>query len=175
MFIILEGPDGAGKTTYAQALARELWEIGRGTVLINPKRSPRQGVLIEYKRNLSFYVPGCEIDLILDRCWYSDDVYGPHWRGYGLDQPVRAELDEWAHARGAVVARLDADDDVLLSRLLARGDDDVEPSALQTFIDAYREQARDWRLPMRVNPTLEQIIDLAIMRETQCSISSAMT
>src|SRR5688572_5627023 len=85
VFIILEGPDGAGKTTLAQQIARAMWDMGRGTVLINPKRSPRQGVLIEYKRNLSFYLPGGDIDLILDRCWYSDDVYGPHWRGTGLD------------------------------------------------------------------------------------------
>jgi thymidylate kinase len=170
MFIILEGPDGAGKTTFAGLLAREMWEMGRGTVLINPKRSPRDGVLIEYKQRLSFYVPAGGIELILDRCWYSDDVYGPHWRGYGLDQPVRSELDEWAHARGAVVARLDADDDVLAARLLARGDDDVSPDDVATFAREYREQGREWRLPMRVNPTVEQIIDLAIMRETQCTM-----
>ena len=175
MFIILEGPDGAGKSTMAAQLARALWDIGRGTVLINPKRSPRQGVLIEYKHNLGFYLPGCGVDLILDRCWYSDDVYGPHWRGIGLDQPVRAELDEWAHNRGAVVARLDADDDTLVQRLLTRGDDDVSPEDVRLFAADYREQAHDWRLPLRVNPTIEQIIDLAIMRETQCTISSVMT
>ena len=170
MFIILEGPDGAGKSTMATRLARALWDIDRGTVLINPKRSPRQGVLIEYKHNLGFYLPGCGVDLILDRCWYSDDVYGPHWRGMGLDPPVRQELDEWAHARGAVVARLDADDDVLTSRLLERGDDDVSPDDIVLYAEAYRTQYRDWRLPSLVNPTVEQLIDLAIMRETQCTL-----
>lgn len=169
VFIILEGPDGAGKTTFAVKLARALWDIDRGTVLINPKRSPRQGVLIEYKRNLSFYVPGGGVDLILDRCWYSDDVYGPHWRGFGLDPLIKSELHEWAHGRGAVVARLDADDDVLVSRLLERDDDDVAPDDVVLFATEYREQARDWRLPLRVNPTVEEIIDLAIMRETQCT------
>jgi thymidylate kinase len=170
VFIILEGPDGAGKTTFAQQLARALWDIDRGTVLINPKRSPRQGVLIEYKHNLSFYTPGCGIDLILDRCWYSDDVYGPHWRGVGLEPAVRRELEDWAQVNGAVVARLDCDDDVMTARLLERGDDDVAPEDVKTFADAYREQYREWRLPSRVNPTVEQIIDLAIMRETQCTL-----
>lgn len=173
MFIILEGPDGAGKTTFAGRLARALWDIDRGTVLINPKRSPRQGVLTEYIINLSFYEPGMGIDLILDRCWYSDEVYGPHWRGHGLEPEQRRRLDDWGMAKGAVVARLDADDDTLMARLLARGDDDVAPEDVKTFADDYRNQARDWRLPMRVNPTVEQIIDLAIMRETQCTISSA--
>lgn len=171
MFIILEGPDGAGKSTFIQKLYRSLWDIGRGTTLINPKRSPRQGVLVEYMINLDFYNPGSGIDLVLDRCWYSDEVYGPHWRGKGLDPADRRRLDRWASAKGAVVARLDADDDVLIARLLERGDEDVAPEDVVLYAREYREQSSSWSLPTTINPTVEQIIDFALIRETQCTTS----
>lgn len=173
MFIIVEGPDGAGKSTFVQDLSLELWRRGRGTVLINPKRSPNQPVLMEYKVRLDFYKPRTGLDLILDRCWYSDDVYGPIWRGNGLSPAVRAELENWAIGKGAVVARLDQSNKILLERVLGdRLDSDdlsdvphMTPELVCTYADEYRQQSKDWELETVLNPSLPQIIRLASATE----------
>lgn len=170
MFIIVEGPDGAGKTTFVSNLEKELWRQGRGTVLVNPKRSPRQPPLVEYKIRLDFYRPRTGVDLILDRCWYSDDVYGPSWRGHGLDPDVRSRLDTWASDRGAVVAALDADDEVLAARLEQRGDDSVEPHEVAGYAALYREQREHWYLPYILNPSIELIIELATELENNARL-----
>ena len=166
MLIILEGPDGAGKSTMVQELALALWRAGRGTVLINPKRSPNQSVRMEYMIRLDFYRPRSGLDLILDRCWYSDDVYGPIWRGTGLEEGLRLELDSWADWRGAVVARLDTSDKVLADRLTARGDPDVTPEDIAIYAQRYREQAPSWGLETLLNPTVEELILRAEQRES---------
>lgn len=169
MFIIVEGPDGAGKSTFVQELAMQLWRADHGTVLINPKRSPRQPVLIEYKERLGFYKPGQGIDLILDRCWYSDDVYGPKWRGHGLAEGELNELEDWAANIGAVVALLDKPNDVLADRLRIRGDEDVTPEDVGEYAAHYREQFLTWRLPVYHNPDPISLLEAAVSLEVECS------
>jgi ribose 1,5-bisphosphokinase PhnN len=171
MFIIIEGPDGAGKSTFVQELCMQLWHAKRGTVLVNPKRSPCQHVLVEYKLRLDFYQPRKGIDLILDRCWYSDDVYGPRWRGTGLEAGVRAELEEWADRLGAVVARLDQPDEVLRDRLTARGDEDVEPDDVAIYAALYRSQSEEWGLETMLNPSAADLIERAVKREDSARAS----
>lgn len=173
MFIIVEGPDGAGKSTLVQELVVELWRRGRGTVLVNPKRSPNQPPLVEYKARLDFYRPRTGLDLILDRCWYSDDVYGPIWRGKGLDPRDRRELEEWAARKGAVVALLDVSNETLLERVLGdRLESDapedaqhMTPELVCTYADEYRRQRWEWDLEVAVNPSIDQIIRLASSTE----------
>lgn len=161
MFIIVEGPDGAGKSTFVQQLTLELWRRDRGTVLVNPKRAPRQDVEIEYRVRLDFYQPRSGVDLILDRCWYSDDVYGPVWRGTGLHSAVLERLEDWGMRKGAVVACLDADDAELERRVRERGDDDVAPEEVSRYAVLYRQARQSWLLPTIVNPTLDTIIRFA--------------
>lgn len=169
MFIIVEGPDGAGKTTFVRELALELWRQERGTVLINPKRSPVQPVLLEYIGGLEFYRPGAGRDLILDRCWYSDDVYGPIWRGFGLTFGERSALEEWAHKMGAVIAYLDVDDETLVERVLGERLESDDPSDVEHMTEglvkeyaaAYRKQHTGWALPTFINPSPTRIIEHA--------------
>lgn len=147
MLIIVEGPDGAGKSSLVEALDRVLWKAGRGTVLVNHKAAPRQSALEEYAKNLAFYSPGGDVDLVLDRSWLSEDVYGPLWRGAGLPDDVRAYLGAWAISRGAVLVRVDAPDEVLVERVLgSRGDDLVTDAGEVTRLAV---RYRDLFHPMR--------------------------
>jgi hypothetical protein len=165
MLIIVEGPDGAGKTTLVTELGLAAWREGYGSVLVNPKRAPRQDTLVEYAVGLDFYRPDGRRVLILDRSWLSEDVYGPLWRdGGGLHPTVRTYLNAWAHARGALLVRLDVDDEELERRLAARGDDDVAPEDAKVYAARYREQAIEWP-GHRLNPTVDQVIGRATERQ----------
>lgn len=141
MMIVVEGPDGAGKSTLVSALDRALWKAGRGCVLTCHKASPRRPALEEYAHDLAFYRPGSDLDLVLDRSWVSEDVYGPLWRGQPLPPFVRLYLDAWAQARGAVWVVLDAPDHELVRRVTEhRGDDLVtEAEEVRVLASLYRE------------------------------------
>lgn len=152
MFIIVEGPDGAGKSTAIAELTHELWERGRGTVLVNPKRSPNQPALVEYVHRLDWYQPESGVDLILDRSFYSQNVYGPIWRGESHEPAVLAACEAWALSKGAIVVLLDEDDETLVERV--RGDiaDDpdatnMDESKICEYAYQYRQQSPTWNLP----------------------------
>lgn len=143
MLIIVEGPDGAGKSTFVEALDRALWKGRRGCVLVNHKAAPRRPALEEYARDLSFYRPGGDVDLVLDRSWWSEEVYGPRWRGQPLPPFARRYLNGWAASRGALVVFLDAPDEVLVERVCgSRGDDLVsDPEEVVQLAADYRHLA----------------------------------
>ena len=80
MNIIIEGPDGAGKSTLANQLASALnLEIVH---FVAPVDDSSQ---FEMYRN--FMIDARNV--ILDRAWYSDMVYGPIYRGKA---EIRADL-----------------------------------------------------------------------------------
>lgn len=65
MSIILEGPDGAGKSTMADAIARELgWNILKMTA--NGSQSEE-----DYREKLACH------RIVIDRCWISEQIYAP--------------------------------------------------------------------------------------------------
>ena len=74
MNLILEGPDGAGKTYLAEQLSQLL---NMGVRHFNTPSEDLIGKQFDFYRDIG-------IDLyntILDRSWYSDMVYGPIFRG----------------------------------------------------------------------------------------------
>ena len=76
MLIILEGPDGAGKTRLARDL-EELIEraLPDDTVEVRHAKKPTQHPLDEYERSLTWYRPGEGNHLILDRWHWGEYVY----------------------------------------------------------------------------------------------------
>lgn len=72
MNIIIEGPDGAGKTTLANQLAEAL-----NLQIVHFVAPTDDSSQFEMYRN--FFIDAKNV--ILDRAWYSDMVYGPIFRG----------------------------------------------------------------------------------------------
>lgn len=71
MIIIIEGPDGAGKSTLAKKLSKQTgYPIKRFSY---PRTSEEQLKMHDTYREIIT----TENNFIMDRCWYSEMVYGP--------------------------------------------------------------------------------------------------
>jgi thymidylate kinase len=122
VIIFLEGPDGSGKSTLAKKMSEEYqWPLH---VFSWPKNAEEQ------KNMFDMYVEFVRThdNVIVDRCWYSEIIYGFSMRNethisteqmYELEQLVAAE-------GGGLVIHCTADPDVLFSRLDGRGDDYIK-------------------------------------------------
>ncbi len=82
--IILEGPDGGGKTTLGKELSAKL-----GVQVTN--HGPYKGEQQIWKHYFDSMLPAYsgERDVILDRCWLAEPVYGEVYRG-GMNR-----LESW--------------------------------------------------------------------------------
>ena len=89
MIIIIEGPDGAGKTTLAEQISRQTkYPIIHRT---KPKNEE------EKKRMMGEYLQTIRSgkNMIFDRCWYSEMAYGPVMRDSSvISYPQMYELEE---------------------------------------------------------------------------------
>ncbi len=80
--IVLEGPDGAGKTILAEALLRRAVETDAPKVFGFKNGPPPRGTTGKELRThyLSQFVSGA----VIDRSWPSEMIYGPRTRGASL-------------------------------------------------------------------------------------------
>ena len=74
MNIIIEGPDGAGKSTLANELAKLL------NMSVRHFGAPRNSVEAAQQYSLYLDITDGLYNTIIDRAWYSDMVYGPIFR-----------------------------------------------------------------------------------------------
>lgn len=118
MIIILEGPDGSGKTTLANALAKQTKYPIKHCVQPKPDESGMLGMylnLIKSNKNL-----------ILDRSWYSEMVYGPVMRGTSeISYPDMYLLEQALVKHGAIIIHCTDKPEVLWCRCAKRGEDYV--------------------------------------------------
>lgn len=106
MIIILEGPDGSGKTQLADALRQRLQ---RERMVHIAKHGPYTGVNAADLCRMYFrtMTPALTYDdhVIMDRAWISEPIYGDVYRNGAnrVDMPRRRMLERLALSRGAVL------------------------------------------------------------------------
>ena len=112
MIIILEGPDGGGKTTLAERL-RQFFGTHRMTHVM--KHGPYIGMSTEdlcktYFRSMTQALT-YDDHVIMDRSWLSEPIYGTVYRNGAnrVDLPRRRMLERVALSRGAVVVHCQPD------------------------------------------------------------------
>lgn len=133
MLIILEGVDGAGKSTTADAIARLL----PGATRLH-KGPMTADAITEYEDPLASYRPGSETHVICDRWHVGELVYGPVLRGKArMTLAERRHIDLFLAARGAVVVHVTASMSTIRQRLSTRGDDLVTLDQIDELNDRY--------------------------------------
>lgn len=121
MIIILEGPDGGGKTTLANTLSKHSgWPIKHFSY---PKTQEEVDNMFSMYLDMLNSLEPTE-NVILDRCWYSDMCYGPVMRGAATITTAKMlELEEAALKHGCMVVLCIDEPTVLWQRVSKRGDD----------------------------------------------------
>lgn len=121
MIIIIEGPDGAGKTTLAKKISEQT-----GYMLLHRTQPKTEE---DKKRMMDEYVQVIKAgkNCIMDRCWYSEMVYGPIMRDESVISFVQMyELESLLARNGALIIHCTAPEQTLWKRCLRRGEDYIK-------------------------------------------------
>lgn len=105
--IIVEGPDGAGKTTLIEKITERMVTRGQKPHVRNHGSYPGEAnVFRHYAMDvLDALIPDSAIDVIMDRSWISEPIYGLAMRG-GANRIApyqRKTLEDLAVLAGGVV------------------------------------------------------------------------
>lgn len=143
--IILEGPDGAGKSTLATKIEQVAISFV-GEQHVRKVHADRPKPLEDYFGYFANIISKAYFDnvdlLILDRSWYSEVVYADTMRRTPtLDVPAARSLDRFVRFHGdGFILFCDAADDVLVARAFKeRGEDFVNELQLRYAAASYRE------------------------------------
>lgn len=121
MLIILEGPDGAGKTTLAEKIAKS----SKYMLLHRSKpktEEEKQNMMAEYLQ-----VIRSGKNMIFDRCWYSEMVYGRIMRDDScITYPEMYELERLLLKCGAILIYCTDKPETLWKRCGDRGEDYIK-------------------------------------------------
>lgn len=133
-FIILEGCDGVGKTTLANLL------LYRGYKSLHFDYDPRLSIKEKYERILS---KDYGDNIVLDRSFVSEMVYGPLRRGYSrLSEQDFSELLQMLNKRGGRIVLLDAAPEIIYDRIQKRADtddNDLDFNQIKSIRNLYKQ------------------------------------
>jgi hypothetical protein len=146
---VLEGVDGAGKST----LAQEIHRLTDAKVSpLGPPSDPTSALtdcVIGKYGVVSAYRTAGTYSLISDRLHWGSPVYGPVFRPqHNADGWGDLGVGGWRYvellciSRGAMVVYVDVDADVARKRVLQRGDDYVSADQIAPLVKRYRDVAK---------------------------------
>jgi hypothetical protein len=130
VILVLEGPDGAGKTSIGDALFARL--SVRQHVFMVACGPPKGDAMEEYSGLVDCAVHNSEhgIATVFDRLHIGEMVYGPLLRGgSGVDLAFANELDRRLLAAGAVLVHVTASMEQLTVRLSRRPGGGTDPKS----------------------------------------------
>lgn len=159
MLIIVEGPDGVGKTTFVQGLQRYLKDR-RYTERTQVMRRgvPTQHPLDEYVVPLTEYRPNMKHHIIADRWHVGEWVYPAILqRKTQSDRAVWYYVEMFLQSRGALIVYLDDKDEHIARRVRERGDDLVTPEMTSQISQVYRFM-RDQHLARTIRIDVERAV-----------------
>jgi thymidylate kinase len=142
VLIILEGPDGSGKTTLANDVSRVLERSSAHVTTLRAGPPVKPNPLDEYEVPLAGYRPG-DTHVICDR-WHLGEAVYPAILGRTSkwDVAVERHIYLFLKSRGACVVLLKSDVLELTTRIMARGDDLIDVNQLDAIIKGYDELNR---------------------------------
>jgi len=118
MIFIIEGPDGSGKSTLAEKLSKQT-----GYPVVHRSQPKTEE---EKKRMMGQYLAAIDNgkNMIFDRCWYSEMVYGPVMRDASvISYPEMYLLEEKLAKNGAMIIYCTDKPKTLWRRATRRGED----------------------------------------------------
>jgi len=151
MIIIIEGPDGAGKSTMIEEIRQVHLEAGHSPESVQIwRRGPfpeGSNPWTEYVLPLTSLSPSKDWLVLIDRWHVGELVYGPLLRGVSrLSHEQRRWIDGYLKSLGALMIHLTASQEELIRRLAERGDDLIKaehiPELLAGYADLLTENPR---------------------------------
>lgn len=139
MLIVLEGVDGAGKSTLADRLIHAL-----GDEHLRLHQGPLKGdPLKEYEWELGrMYSPSSGIHIVADRWHVGELVYGPLYRGVSkLTPAMTRHVELYLDKLGAYKVVVSENIHVINKRLKSRGEDFLQDHHVGLVWDFYNEWA----------------------------------
>lgn len=181
MLIILEGPDGVGKTTLAERLVTYLCaKFPSDRVELIHRGPPTMHPLDEYAVPLLDYHPGTGRHLVLDRWHWGERIYPKYLaRRSKMTSDIFTYIEMLIVQKGGFVVNLRHPLERLLERVSQRGDDLIRPEWLEAISWDYRTLGHQSLTGVSglhdESPTVDTIVDYARRLERDATPLAALT